>query len=77
MPVNPLFSAKTAVAAVTGIAIMIFGYFVAGSILYGSIYTGALQIPGLAAEGALGLGLFYVLGAALEKAGIHRRKFSL
>ncbi len=68
-----LFSAKTALAAVTGIAVMIFGYFIGGSILYGSVYTGALQIPGLAIEGAIGLGLFYVLTAMLEKAGI--RKF--
>ena len=36
------------------------------SVYYGP-KTGALQIPGLSAEGVVGIVLFYVLGAALEK----------
>ena len=67
-----MLCAKTAAGCAAGIAIMIMGYFVAGSILYGSIYTGALQIPGLSIEGALGIALFYALGLALEKAGFYR-----
>ncbi len=57
-------------ACVAAIAEMVFGYFVFGSILYGSVATGALQIPGLTAEGVIGIALFYVLGAALEKAKV-------
>ena len=67
-----MLRAKTAFAAAAGILIMIFGYFIAGSIIYGSVYTGALQIPGLSIEGALGAALFYALGLALEKAGFYR-----
>ncbi|MCD7866746.1 MAG: ECF transporter S component [Clostridiales bacterium] len=63
-------SARTFIAGVAGIAIMIFGYFIGGSILYGSIYTGATQIPGLTLEGVLGILLFYAVGFALEKAKV-------
>ena len=63
---------RTAIASAAGIIIMIFGYFVAGSIIYGSIYTGALQIPGLSVEGIIGIGLFYALRLALEKANFYR-----
>ncbi len=63
---------STAAAAVVGILIMIVGYFIGGSILYGSIYTGALQIPGLSVEGAFGIALFYLMGMALEKAKFYR-----
>lgn len=67
-----MLCAKTLIGGIAGIAVMIVGYFIGGSILYGSIYTGALQIPGLSVEGVLGLALFYVLGIALEKAGFYR-----
>lgn len=63
-------SLRTFLAVVTGIAIMVAGYFVAGSILYGSIITGATQIPGLVAEGIVGIILFYVIAAALESTGV-------
>ena len=63
---------STAIASAVGILIMIFGYFIAGSIIYGSVYTGALQIPGLSIEGAIGIALFYGLGLALEKANFYR-----
>ena len=63
-----MFKIRTAIASVVGIVIMVVGYFIGGSILYGSIYTGASQIPGLTAEGIAGIILFYVLGSALQAA---------
>lgn len=63
-------SVKTFIGSLAGIVIMIFGYFIGGSILYGSIYTGAMQIPGLTLEGILGMVIFYVIGFALEKAKV-------
>lgn len=63
-------SVRTFLGSVAGIIIMIFGYFVGGSILYGSIYTGATQIPGLTVEGVLGMILFYLVGFVLEKAKV-------
>ena len=53
---------------IIGIIIMVVGYFIGGSILYGSIYTGATQIPGLVMEGIVGIVLFYVIGSALQAA---------
>lgn len=67
-----LRSIRTLISAVTAIAIMIIGYTVAGSILYGSIYTGILQIPGLATEGIIGIIGFYLIAGALEKCHIRR-----
>lgn len=66
-------SLRTFFAVLTAIAIMIAGYFVAGSVLYGSVMTGATQIPGLAAEGIVGIVLFYVIAAALEGAGVLKK----
>lgn len=63
-----MFKIRTAIASVVGIVIMVIGYFIGGSFLYGSIYTGAGQIPGLTAEGIVGIILFYVLGSALQAA---------
>ena len=65
-------SPKTAVASVVGIIIMVVGYDVAGSILYGSVATGLAQTPGLVMEGIVGIVLFYALGFVLEKAGIQK-----
>lgn len=58
---------RVLLACVAAVAEMVFGYFAFGSILYGSVATGALQIPGLTAEGVIGIVLFCVMGAALEK----------
>lgn len=52
---------------------MVVGYFIGGSILYGSVITGATQIPGLSAEGVVGIILFYVIAAALEAAGLTKK----
>ncbi len=61
-------SARTLLASLAAIVIMIFGYFVGGSILYGNVVTGAAQIPGLTLEGVIGTILFYVIGFAFEAA---------
>ena len=55
------------IAVVVTIAEMVFGYFVAGSILYSSVATGLLQVPGLTAEGIVGIILFYLLGSIFDK----------
>lgn len=61
-------SVRTVIAAVVSMLIMIAGYFIAGSILYGSIITGASQIPGLSLEAVIGIVLFYVVGLGCEAA---------
>lgn len=63
-------SVRTFLAVLSAIVIMVAGYFIGGSILYGSVITGATQIPGLVAEGVVGIVLFYVIAAALEGAGV-------
>ena len=68
-----LKSVRTFLAVLAAIVIMVVGYFVAGSILYGSIVTGATQIPGLTVEGFVGIILFYVIAAALEAAGVMKK----
>lgn len=66
-------SPRTFIAALLGIVIMIAGYTISGSILYGSVATGLTQIPGLTAEGVVGIVLFYIIGAALERTGAIRK----
>ena len=63
-----MFKIRTAIAGIAGIIIMVVGYFIGGSILYGSIYTGATQIPGLVMEGIVGIILFYIVGSAFQAA---------
>ena len=60
-------SARTLLATVAGVVIMVFGYFLAGAVMNGSIYTGLLQVPGLTFEGVIGAVIFYVIGFVLEK----------
>lgn len=67
-----LLSVKTALALLAGTVIMVFGYFVAGTILYGSLASGIAQIPGLVGEDLVGIVLFYIVGIGLEKTGIHK-----
>lgn len=63
---------RTLLASVVGIIIMIAGYTVAGTILYGSVASGLAQVPGLAMEGVLGMVLFYAAGFAFEAAKLPR-----
>lgn len=67
-----LLSAKTFFALLAGTVVMVFGYFLAGTVMEGSIAAGAAQIPGLLGEDIVGIILFYVLGIALEKAGVYK-----
>lgn len=67
-----ILSAKTAIAVIVGTVVMVLGYFIAGSFLEGSLAASAAQIPGLIGEDIVGIILFYVLGIALEKAGIYK-----
>lgn len=69
---SEMFSVRTILGAIVAIAIMVLGYFAAGAVLYGSIYTGAAQIPGLTLEGICGIVGFYVIGLAMEKSHISR-----
>ena len=69
----PLRSLRVFLAALTGMAVMVLGYFLAGSVMYGSIVAGAAQIPGLSVKGLAAMVLFYVIAAALEAAGLRRR----
>ena len=61
---------RTFLGSVAGIVIMIFGYFAAGAIMNGSIYTGWTQVPGLTLEGMIGMVVFYAIGLVLEKAHV-------
>lgn len=67
-----LTNKKTFFALLTGSIVMVFGYFLAGTILYGSLASGIAQLPGLAGEAVVGIILFYLLGTGLEKAGISK-----
>lgn len=66
-------SSRTFLGVLAGIVIMVLGYFVAGSIIYGSVVTGAAQIPGLTIEGIVGIVLFYVIAGALEATGVLKK----
>lgn len=61
---------RTLFGVLAGILTMVAGYFLGGSLLYGSFVTGAAQIPGLVAEGIVGILLFYGIAAPLEAAGL-------
>ena len=65
-----MFSVRTFLGSVAGVVIMIFGYFAAGAIMNGSIYTGWTQVPGLTLEGVIGMVVFYAIGLVLEKANV-------
>ena len=64
---------RTLLAVLSAILMMIAGYFAAGSLLYGSIVTGAAQLPGLSIEGLIGILLFYAIAAPLERSGLLKR----
>ncbi len=70
---RPTRQLRTLLACIIATAEVVLGYFAGGSILYGSVATGALQIPGLAVEGCIGIALFYLVGRVIERAGILER----
>ena len=65
-------SVRTFLAVFAGAVEMVAGYTIAGALLYGSIPAGLAQIPGLTAEGIVGMVLFYVVGIVCEKAGVKK-----
>ena len=65
-------SLRTFAAVVVGMLEMIAGYTIAGAILYGSMAAGLSQIPGLTAEGIVGIILFYAVGMICEKTGVKK-----
>ncbi len=64
---------RTFLACIVAAVEMIVGYFIGGSILYGSVATGALQIPGLAIECGVGIVVFYLVGRVIERSGLMER----
>lgn len=66
---NGIRSSRTLLAVVAGGLEMIAGYFLAGAVLYGGFAASAAQIPGLSMEAGIGIVLFYVFSAALERVG--------
>ncbi|NLG02313.1 MAG: ECF transporter S component [Clostridia bacterium] len=67
-----ILSIRGLLGSLAGIFIMIMGYFIAGSVIYGNIYTGAAQIPGLSIEGICGIVGYYIIGIAMEKMKISK-----
>ena len=67
-----MISLRTLLGPVAGVVIMVFGYFAAGAIMNGSIYTGWTQVPGLTLEGVLGMVVFYAVGMILQKVHIEK-----
>jgi len=62
----------TFLAVFLGALVMVLGYTIAGSIMYGSVAAGVAQIPGLVAENVVGIVLFYLVGFRLFKANASR-----
>ena len=67
-----LFTVRTAVGIVVSILWMVFGYTIAGAILYGGILVGLTSTPGLLMKGALNIVIAYGAGSLLEKAHLRR-----
>ena len=65
-----VFSVRTVIAAVVGMAWTVIGYTVFGAILYGGLEAGLASAPGLVIEGILNMAAFYGIGSLLEKAHI-------
>ena len=61
---------RIAIGNIIGIIIMVAGYTIFGSILYGSIAAGLEQVPGLVTEGILAIVVFYVVYAAMSAAKV-------
>ncbi len=59
-------------ASVVGILWMVFGYFISGGILKSSFVVAATSIPENLVQGAAGVVIFLVVGAALHKADLYK-----
>ena len=67
-----VFSIRTYIALLVGTVIMVTGYVFAGALIEGNLAAGLAQTPGLVGEDLVGILLFLLLGAALEKSGIRK-----
>lgn len=65
-------SVRTFLAVFLGMLEMVAGYTLSGIVLYGSVAAGLSQIPGLLAEGIVGMVLFYAVGIIFEKTGVKK-----
>ena len=63
---------KDVLACAVATLIPLFGYTITGGILYGSIYTGLAQFPGLFLEYVANLVLFSVVLGALKQVNIQK-----
>lgn len=68
-----LFSIRTVLACVAGMAWMVCGYTLFGALLYGGLAAGLASTPGLAVEGVFNLAVFWVIGSLLKKANLPDR----
>ncbi len=65
-----MFSVRSFVACVVGMAWMVLGYTIAGAFLYGGLAAGLTSTPGLAVKGVLNVVVCYAVGSLFEKAKI-------
>mgnify|MGYP000040351930 FL=1 len=66
------YTGRNLLAAVVGVAWMVFGYFIGGGILKSSFAVAATSIPENIVQGVAGAVIFFVVGAAFHKANIYK-----
>lgn len=66
------FTVRNLLAAVAGIAWMVFGYFIGGGILKSSFAVAATSIPENMVQGIAGAVIFFVVGTAFYKAKVYK-----
>lgn len=66
------YTGRNLLAAVVGIAWMVFGYFIGGGILKSSFAVAATSIPENIVQGVAGAVIFFVVGAAFHNANIYK-----
>ena len=66
------YTGRNLLAAVVGVAWMVFGYFIGGGILKSSFAVAATSIPENIVQGVAGAVIFCVVGAAFHKANIYK-----
>ena len=67
-----IFSARNVLASVIGIACMVAGYLLGGTVLKGSFAVALTSVPSNIVQGIGGLIIYYVIGFAFEKAKIFK-----
>lgn len=63
---------NTFLASFVGIVIMVFGYFVAGAIMKGSLIVSLASVPSNIVQGVSGMVIFGVVGTAFHSGKIYR-----